>query len=165
MQTQNKNVWKSRYETDAKGIIDCLIKIWRGPGFKWYFRGITPMMYRDCPTSGIYTLVYEWLVNCDYGYNILNHKVVKQSFAGGTAGLLSWIFVVPLDVIKSRMQGDNMYNPQFRSMRHCVMSTYHEHGWQYFFQGTWPVLVRSFPFNVAIFVTYEFVMDMFKLYT
>ncbi len=38
---------------------------------------------------------------------------------GGLAGMAYWGPVYPLDVIKSRMQVDDLKNPQYRGMMDC----------------------------------------------
>ena len=35
--------------------------------------------------------------------------------AGGVAGMLSWLCNIPVDVIKSRMQSDDLANPRYRN--------------------------------------------------
>ena len=40
--------------------------------------------------------------------------------AGGIGGAAFWVTVFPLDVVKSRIQTDNVHAPQYRGTLHCL---------------------------------------------
>ena len=70
-------------------------------GFKGLTRGLGLTVLREVPAFGLYFSSYEFMV-----------KLKKDSAAwvftaGGLAGIISWIFTYPIDVVKSRIQADN----------------------------------------------------------
>ncbi|XP_068896289.1 solute carrier family 25 member 45-like [Tenebrio molitor] len=152
--TGGRGSWKKHYEVPYTGSIDALLGIVRDRGFRGLFRGVTPMMLRDVPTSGLYTLTYEMLMY--YNFSKCETPVlVKQSIAGGSAGVASWMFVIPLDVVKSRIQADNPANPVYRGMVDCFYKSYKSHGFSVFFRGAPAILVRTFLVNAVVFIGYE----------
>ncbi|KAF5305736.1 hypothetical protein FQR65_LT07632 [Abscondita terminalis] len=126
-------------------------------GLNGFYRGCVPMLLRDVPASAIYTLVYESLLPRNREANMAD-----LIFAGGLAGSASWSIIVPFDVVKSRIQSDNMVKPRYKSMTHCAKQLYEKHGWQIFTKGFCVTIIRAFPVNACIFVTYELCLALFK---
>jgi Mitochondrial carrier protein len=79
-------------------------------------------------------------------------------FPNFVAGSVSWGVIVPLDVIKSRLQADNPQRPRYRGMVHCAVSSFRQDGISVFGRGFWMVVGRAFPANAAIFFGYEHCM-------
>lgn len=75
--------------------------------------------------------------------------------AGSLAGILSWMVVIPFDVMKTKMQADDTYTSSW----HCVRENYTKHGWRSMFRGGYMVLMRAIPFNAAMFVGYEWAIN------
>jgi hypothetical protein len=65
------------------------------------------------------------------------------------------MFVIPLDVVKSRIQADNPANPVYRGMVDCFYKSYKSHGFSVFFRGAPAILVRTFLVNAVVFIGYE----------
>lgn len=65
---------------------------------------------------------------------------------------------MPLDVVKSRIQGDDLTRPRYKGMVHCFSEIWKKEGYRSFFLGTTLVTIRAFPANAATFVGYEFVI-------
>ncbi|XP_017779645.1 PREDICTED: solute carrier family 25 member 45 isoform X3 [Nicrophorus vespilloides] len=161
-QTEHKGVWHIPHETHYHGVWDCVRKLFKKRGIPGLYKGVFPMMCRDVPTSGIYTLSYELLKIVNYPIEKLNHPLVKQVMAGGCAGVLSWSIVIPIDVIKSRLQVDSPDLPKYKGFYDCFYQSYRAEGWGAFTKGMGAVCARAFPANAAIFVTYEFLLDFFN---
>lgn len=70
--------------------------------------------------------------------------------AGGTAGMVSWASIYPVDVVKSRMQNDAS-----STMMDCVRSLYKEGGVASFFRGFNTSMVRGFVGSGVTFVAVE----------
>lgn len=80
----------------------------------------------------------------------------RTLFAGGVSGVCYWGATYPLDVIKSRMQAQEVGRPVYSNMRDCVRKTYQAYGLRGFFRGIGPCLLRAFPTNAAAFGAYEY---------
>lgn len=75
-------------------------------------------------------------------------------------GFISWATVVPIDVVKSRIQADNRTNPKYKGMIDCFLKSYKADGMTVFFRGLTVTLVRALPVNAATFVGYEFFISL-----
>ncbi|KAL0269271.1 UNVERIFIED_CONTAM: hypothetical protein PYX00_007069 [Menopon gallinae] len=144
-----------------KGPYDAMRAIYKTHGIvNGLYRGLWAMMWRDVPTFGIYTLSYEHIL-CMFKEKedrSSRTSILSQVVAGGIAGILSWILVIPLDVIKSRIQADDFGQPVYSGMADCWKKIYHQEGIRAFFLGTILMTVRAFPVNAATFVGYEYTM-------
>lgn len=78
--------------------------------------------------------------------------------AGGTAGMTSWLFLYPIDVVKSRLQAD--LEGQYRSAWHCVETSLKRDGIMAFSRGLAPTLLRAFPVNAITFLVVEWVFRL-----
>uniref|UniRef100_A0A161MGZ3 Solute carrier family 25 member 45 isoform x2 n=1 Tax=Triatoma infestans TaxID=30076 RepID=A0A161MGZ3_TRIIF len=82
-----------------------------------------------------------------------------QVIAGGLAGIVSWVIAMPLDVIKSRIQADNLTNPKYKGMYDCFLKSYHEFGPSIFMKGICATTLRAFPTNSITFLVFQYCMD------
>lgn len=90
--------------------------------------------------------------------NAININLLITTFAGAWAGVLSWVCVIPFDVVKTIMQADE--NHKFRGIMHCVLVNYRAYGWRSIFRGSWMLLARAIPFNAATFLGYEYSLEL-----
>lgn len=67
-----------------------------------------------------------------------------------------------MDVIKSLMQADNPKKQKFTGMIDCMRKTIKERGIFYFSKGSAIIILRAFPINSLIFVTYETFINLFN---
>lgn len=67
------------------------------------------------------------------------------------SGLVSWLIVYPVDMLKSRMQIDGITTTQYTSTYDCLQKTIKSSGVQSLFRGLTPTLIRAFPVNAATF--------------
>ena len=117
--------------------INSKIKV-RDIKFREIFRGFSPTMIRESVSTGIYFSTYNYfkriqLVEGDK--NIL--------FSGGIAGMFSWLFTYPIDVMKTRIQSGESF-------------TYRDaYNRGYLFRGLGVCLFRSFLVNSIGFYIYE----------
>ena len=84
----------------------------------------------------------------------------QQLVAGGIGGIATWVVSYPMDVIKSRIQTDSSY----RGIWHCAATSYKAEGMSVFFKGLETTIVRAFPVNAIIFITYEVLMKVFYMF-
>lgn len=85
--------------------------------------------------------------------NNLNSNRVKMT-AAMPAGVVGWLSVYPIDLIKSRMMLD-CNREKFPTLRQCVMATWNEGGLKRMYRGLGFSLVRSGPVAVVVLTTYE----------
>ncbi|WKY10080.1 hypothetical protein Q1695_002434 [Nippostrongylus brasiliensis] len=120
-------------------------------GFGNLFRGFLATLIRDCPAFGIYFASYEYMSRKMSKDGKMESLTGPQLLlAGGGAGMLSWLFNYPTDVVKTRFQSSN-----YKSYMHCIRSTYREGGLRTFYTGLGSTLLRAFPSNAATFFTVE----------
>lgn len=123
-------------------------------GLRGFYTGLVALAYRDIPTFGLYTVVYESL-----------HKVIQKSpysdkqgviaaiFAGGTAGVVAWGCCLPMDCIKSRLQADQV--GRYKGILDCSRQIYAQRGFRAFYDGLLVNSVRAFFVNAITFLVYS----------
>ncbi len=142
-----------------RGPWDCLRSIHQSHGVRGCFRGLSATIWREIPGFAVYMASYEYM--CE--------KLVKKAkekdrtftislLAGGIAGTLSWACNIPLDVVKSRLQSDDLGRPRYGSTWHCFARCYREEGWRVFFRGLPVICVRAFPTNAVTLTVYTSTM-------
>lgn len=82
--------------------------------------------------------------------------------AGGIAGSVSWAAILPFDVIKSRIQADEV--GKYRGLWDCTVRSYREEGWRVFTRGLLVCSVRGFPSAAVTFLVYAQTLKLFNAY-
>ena len=146
--------------TSFRGPLDCLRAVYRRGGLRACYKGFGVNALRDVNAASIYFLVYEWL----YSQMMLrqltdSHGVIASFTAGGAAGVLSWFPIMPLDVVKSKMQADYS-RLKYSSVWHCVRQTYAVGGPSSFFAGVGATMIRAFLVNSVTFLVYSRTLDL-----
>ncbi len=145
-----------------KGPRECISHLYKTNGIKALYRGASAMAVRDIPGYGIYILVYEWL------YEKINERKLGDKYglfasvmAGGSAGVVSWFLMAPLDVVKSLLQADTTQTT-YRGLVHCARHTATTLGFKAFYAGCAVNLIRGFPVNGITFVVYSQTLKALK---
>nr|CAG8517874.1 6233_t:CDS:2 [Entrophospora candida] len=129
-------------------------------GISGLYKGGLVTIIRDAPGYGVYFWAYEGLKRVlevtSSDSNSDRNNVLKLLFAGGTAGLLSWASIYPLDVIKTRLQ--TQQQNYYSGIIDCAIKSYREEGAKVFFKGMSTTLVRAWPVNAVTFFAYELVI-------
>jgi len=144
------------------------------------FQGWNATMLRDVPAFGLYfysygyfkyafeDLVVEPGVRSDVTIRSGGSWVVDTLptfMAGGMAGVTSWAFTMPCDVIKSTVQAmPSTSSAQERRWLEVAKIGLEKNGTQYFFRGAGPAVLRAFPVSAVVFTVYEFVMAVMDTY-
>lgn len=70
------------------------------------YRGTGATLLRDVPASGVYFATYEWLqiALAPKDKEKGGLSPLRTMLAGGLAGIANWIYAIPPDVLKSRLQ-------------------------------------------------------------
>jgi hypothetical protein len=79
-------------------------------------------------------------------------------FAGGCSGILVWLFIYPLDTIKTEIQTTNNIG-----IKNVILNRYKNNGIKSFYKGITPILVRSFPSAFMGMFIYEKTREILKL--
>lgn len=147
------------------GAIDCGVKIFKEKGFKGIYKGTASTLLRDVPGSGVYFAAYELVKNAmiPKGGSSKDFTLAHTLFAGGMAGLLGWIYMLPPDTIKSRIQ--SAPEGTYKGMFDCFQQLVKTEGYGALYKGIGPVFVRAFPANAACFAGYEIAMKFLNKIT
>ncbi|KAE9553948.1 hypothetical protein FO519_002874 [Halicephalobus sp. NKZ332] len=135
-----------------KSPYHCFQTILKEEGVSKLGRGMIATQARDCPAFGIYFASYEYMgrmMSKDGTIDSLNN--LQLLFAGGAAGMFSWVLNYPTDVVKTRFQACDNHTSYLR----LIHQTYTENGIRAFFAGYGTTLVRAFPTNAATFFAVE----------
>ena len=139
-----------------RGSWDCAVQTLRANGvFRGLYRGFWPTLWRDGPTYGLYFIVYEGTkhhLRREDGSSSLGSMLL----AGGLAGIATWLFTYPFDVVKSIVQTlpDNCPREQL-TIKYQFSTNYRRYGAEFFVRGLLPCLARAVPANAATFLLYE----------
>lgn len=85
-----------------RGPLDCTNQIWRSEGLRGVYRGMGITVAREIPAFSVYFASYEAMTR----QRDPNQPIgtLHMMAAGGFAGVFSWLFTYPIDLIKSRLQ-------------------------------------------------------------
>lgn len=141
---------KSGANVKFPGPIYCLRQLYLNGGLSNCYRGIVVMSLRDLPSSAIYFVTYDRtkvrLRALGFGDK---GGLLTSLVAGGWAGVVSWIIILPLDVVKSHFQMD-YDRRRYRGLWDCVRTIYRAGGLSAFYAGLVPCILRAFPTNAII---------------
>lgn len=123
-------------------------------------RGFWSLVLRDCPTYGLYFVVYEMTKDWLSG-GVPDPPAWAMLWAGATAGMAAWAAATPADVVKSMIQGSDIRTPAAHNKILAVARRiYHTEGVRGFFRGLGTSLVRAAPVNAVTFYVYEGLLQM-----
>lgn len=143
------------------GMIDCLIKILRTEGFyNGLFRGITSPMANMAFLNSIAFGLFEKSkhVVSDFAkthFHEEKSKKIEPFIAGGMVGIMSSFFSTPFDVVKIRLQLDNITERKLKGTLHAARYLYKNFGLSVFYLGTIVNLCREVLFAAAYFGSYD----------
>ncbi|XP_072295924.1 mitochondrial basic amino acids transporter-like [Eucyclogobius newberryi] len=159
MQMQGTGMRKSSTKKLYKNSLDCLTRIYQREGLKGVNRGMVTTLIRETPGFGVYFWAYDMLTR-GLGCEPENpYMIPKLLFAGGMAGIASWLSTYPVDVIKSRLQADGVGGVnRYSSIADCVRQSVQREGYMVFTRGLTSTLLRAFPVNAATFATVTLVL-------
>ncbi|GFS88263.1 hypothetical protein NPIL_702771 [Nephila pilipes] len=160
---QAKAPFWQRNKIMYKNPLDCLMKAFKSEGFRGVYRGLGSTILRDAPGFGVYFSGYEYLMGLVSDPKGVPNTVTLLS-VGGLAGVISWIVIYPVDVIKSRLQADGMdgNEKKYKNFLDCIRKSYKMEGFPVFTKGLNSTIIRAFPTNAATFTVVTWVLMMFN---
>lgn len=143
---------KLQEKTEGKQSMTKVVKdIYRGQGFKGFFRGYESTFYRDTPAFGAYFLSYYLLME---RLEKPLGSVMAAFIAGGAAGAISWGVIYPMDIVKTKIQMSSTDTP-VKSTYAMVRDICRTNGVRALYRGCGTTIIRSFPVNAVLFPVYE----------
>lgn len=136
-------------------------KIWKNDGFKGMYRGIRLTMAREAVGCPIFFGSYEWVRELLKPINKRKEDCdsLATMIAGATAGLLMWLVVYPIDVIKCHVQMSE--KPiGYRMMIKNIRMT----GMRKLYSGLRPTLIKTIPVTSMLFFCVEFSKPIIQKY-
>jgi len=125
----------------------------KGSGFSGLARGLGVTLTREVPAFGIYFGSYEMCIR------EMGESTAAVLMAGGLAGVLSWVFTYPQDVIKSRLQADGFGSSQlYKGPINCLKISLASEGSSFLLRGIGSTVIRAFPMNAVTFAVYSYIM-------
>lgn len=92
-------------------VLDCVKATIRTNGFKGPFQGLGATLVRNAPANSIYLGSFEVMKDQMAKYRECKKTELPAAWvitAGGLGGLLYWLAIYPVDVIKSAMATDSI---------------------------------------------------------
>ncbi|XP_022842653.1 mitochondrial arginine transporter BAC2-like [Olea europaea var. sylvestris] len=158
LQLQGKINENKNQSGSDKGPIQVARNIIRTEGWRGIYRGLTITVLRDAPAHGVYFWTYEYVrEQLHPGCRKSGKETFRTMlFAGGLAGVASWIFCYPLDVMKTRIQAQKESSPtKYEGIADCFIRSVKEEGYSVLWRGLGTAVARAFLVNGAIFTGYE----------
>ncbi|URE21371.1 Mitochondrial carrier protein [Musa troglodytarum] len=147
-----------------RGILDCILKMYRKNGLRGLYRGVGPSLYGIFPYSGLKFYFYEELKM----HVPEEHKkeVVVKLACGSVAGLLGQTMTYPLDVVRRQMQVQALStanNEVGKGTFETLVMIIRTQGWKQLFSGLSINYLKVVP-SVAIgFTVYDVMKSWLKV--
>lgn len=133
---------------------ECLREIWRRQGAPGLYRGWGAMILRDVPSYGLHLVLYQSISSSLRSSGSTDYTgVTADVIGGGLAGTISWLSVMPFDVVKSRLQTD--LQGKYRGAIDCALWSWRQEGICVFYRGTLVTCIRAFLVNAVTFLVYR----------
>jgi solute carrier family 25 carnitine/acylcarnitine transporter 20/29 len=152
-------------QTDSsQGPSNLIRSIYRNYGFSGIYKGQMITLAREFFGYGIYFATYEALIQRTMGLEGKKRSDIqawKQCLFGALSGYCLWTVIYPIDVIKSKLQTDNLdpLKRSFSSSMDCFKKTLANDGIAGLYRGFLPCMLRAGPVNAATFLAYEVTMN------
>lgn len=132
--------------------------LWRCEGLRGLACGLPLTLARDGLYRGIYFTAYEAAARALSGNSRGSGSGARRPahaslLAGGFAGVIAWLPVYPVDVIKTHWQTGRRFNAT--TVPDLLRNGLAAEGPQWLVRGLAPTLIRTWPLNAIICTIYE----------
>jgi len=118
------------------------------------YKGFGITLFRETPGFGIYFTSYNYLIT---KFN-KESSLVKSFIFGAVSGFNSWVFIYPVDLIKTRYQSIvNCDKTIDKSPSSVIKSIYNTSGIAGFYRGFNLAIMRALPLHGGVFLGYELI--------
>ncbi|XP_015513567.1 mitochondrial ornithine transporter 1 [Neodiprion virginianus] len=137
-------------------------QIVRAEGPQGLFRGLLSTIGREMPGYFCFFGGYETTrqLLAKPGQNKEDIGWINTMIAGAAGGVIFWLVIFPADVIKSRIQVQNLRKPVYIILKDVVRTE----GIGALYNGLKPTLIRTVPATATLFVTYEYSKGLMHKY-
>lgn len=137
-----------------KGPIDLIRKVYSKHGIAGIYKGQAITILRELHGYGIYFSLYEYLIQQNTKRNNITRDKISpfsQLLYGAISGYVLWIFIYPIDVIKSKIQTDSFIasEKKFKGSWDCLVKTFQVQGVKGLYK-VFLVMSLNLPFNTYI---------------
>lgn len=157
-------VVKTRFESGVfrySGVLNAVRTIYTKEGVKGLTCGLVPTLLRDAPFSGLYLLFYTQMkLRIPNDMQEGTVASVCHFGCGFTAGILASAVTQPFDVLKTKMQ---LYPHKFNNLIDVVIYVHRKYGYQGYFKGLVPRMMRRTLMAAMAWTVYEKVMISLQL--
>ncbi|KNC51660.1 mitoferrin-1 [Thecamonas trahens ATCC 50062] len=158
------DVMKQRLQISGspyRGVVDCARTMLRVEGFAAFFRSLPTTLVMNVPYAGFHFAAYESLSRVLISDN--DHHPLANSLAGAGAGASAAALTTPLDVVKTRLQtqdigaatGAAIRKVPYRGMVQTARTIVAEEGLRGLFAGMVPRMLFFAPGAAIAWTTYE----------
>jgi len=142
-----------------KGFIHGVTTIVKTEGIRGVYQGVTATVLKQSGNQMVRFTIYETLKGFFQGGDAKKDLGVLESLiCGSVAGGVSVYVTMPLDVVKTKMQG--LEAKQYRNTLHCFTSVVKNDGVLALWKGTTPRLARVACSGAIVFSSFEQVMKV-----
>lgn len=140
--------------------------VYKESGIRGFYSGINSLLVREVPGYFIFFGSYELsrTIFTPAGKNKEEIGLLRTAVSGGNAGVVSWTFTFPVDVLKSRIQ----VNPSTPLAKSSVLKALYtiakDEGVSKLYKGFAITIFRTFFSTGALFVTVEETKKLMKKY-
>jgi len=146
-------------------LLSAFQTIYRTQGLFGFYYGVCPSLWQYIPYAAMQFYIYD---RVKQRATDMTNRNFAPVLAGALAGSLSKLAVLPLDVVKKRLQthGMNMYNANERcpSLVQTIRHIHKTEGPKSFFKGAAPSILKATTQTAIVFTLFENTKDMFSRY-
>lgn len=135
------------------GPIEAAINIVQKSGLRGIYRGLPTQVVRDTPANCVYMVLYAFFQFESQHWLPSIPSPIINFVGGGIAGVMSWLAIMPFDVVKSKLQAD-AEGRMYKGFWDCARRVYAAEGVRAFFLGMGPMAIRAFPVNAVTLMVY-----------
>jgi solute carrier family 25 carnitine/acylcarnitine transporter 20/29 len=152
------------YVPEYTSMSDCFSKVIKRNGIFGAYQGFVPHLLRNVPGGALHLGTFEYvrLISAEKRNCKVHELPIKYNLlAGSMGGILFWLVMFPMDVIKSSIQGDSPIkeNRRFHGIADVATKLYSEGGLSRFYRGFSPCMLRSVPANAVLLYTSSYLSE------
>ncbi|KAH9492909.1 hypothetical protein Btru_032586 [Bulinus truncatus] len=136
------------------GPLEAASVIIRTSGIRGIYRGFWTHVVRDTPAASMYMSSYSFFQFESFQRFPSVPSQIVNFIGGGVSGVLSWLIIMPFDVVKSKLQADPC-SRMYKGFWDCAWQVYKADGIRAFFLGLVPMALRAFPVNAVTLMIYS----------